>query len=109
MLEVLSFKAKIVIKSHQRVESLQGIMLVRISQLRECLQCRPLNYFASLYRRVQKNMMNMDQMLNMLEIESCVKVSFTQVVRLSTPMQAICGASGTRTESCVPEYGPSPK
>lgn len=36
---------------------------------------RPLNYFASLYRQVQKNMMNMDQMLEMLEIEPSVKVS----------------------------------
>lgn len=36
---------------------------------------RPLNYFASLYRQVQKNMMNMDKMLAMLEIEPTVKVS----------------------------------
>ena len=36
--------------------------------------CRPLNYFASLYRQVQKNMMNMDKMLAMMEIEPAVKV-----------------------------------
>ena len=38
------------------------------------LFCRPLNYFASLYRQVQKNMMNMDKMLAMMEIEPAVKV-----------------------------------
>lgn len=36
--------------------------------------CRPLNYFATLYRGVQKNMMNMDQMLEILEKEPAVKV-----------------------------------
>ena len=46
----------------------------RLCHSEKDLFCRPLNYFASLYRRVQKNMMNMDQMLNMLEIESCVQV-----------------------------------
>lgn len=46
------------------------------------MQCRPLNYFASLYRQVQKNMMNMDQMLEMLDIEPSVKVQ--QSVKLSS-------------------------
>ena len=36
--------------------------------------CRPLNYFASLYRSIQKDMMNMDQMLAMLDIDPGVKV-----------------------------------
>ena len=36
--------------------------------------CRPLNYFATLYRSIQKDMMNMDQMLAMLDIDPGVKV-----------------------------------
>ena len=40
----------------------------------ELHMCRPLNYFASLYRSIQKDMMNMDQMLAMLDIDPGVKV-----------------------------------